>query len=90
MYRTYLVLSIIAYTPTCLTCVLVSDALFWASLEPRGGHAAGPVFRRRPHACHPDVGPPLRHIPVKDPGEPHQVGPPHRRSEGFSQQFESL
>ena len=64
---------------------MFSDALFWAGLEPRGGHAAGPVVRRRPHARHPNVGPPLRHVPAEDPGEPHQVGSPHlhHRSEAF-------
>ena len=67
-----------------VTYVMGSDALFWAGLEPRGGHAAGPVIRRRPHARHPDVGPPLRYVPTEDPGEPHQVGPPRHRSEGFS------
>jgi len=69
--RSLLVARLVVYMTAA--CALVSDALFWAGLEPRGGDTAGPVLGGRPHAGHPGVGPSLRHVPAEDPGGPHQV-----------------
>lgn len=48
-------------------CVSLSaDALFWARLEPGGGHSAGLGLRGRPDAGHPDVGSTFRYLSSQD------------------------